>query len=152
MRKIDFLLKDTRNTSSYHFRSIIPKDLRIIFNGRPSFTISLRTGIYKDARAKSIILYNITQSIFSKIRMGNLNLDIEGIKEILKVEIQRSLKHSQHIQIESQSRILFSSNNSVLTFWNFGISDTTYELRCWNQRMIEILRNGFFKYVIRNSI
>ena len=34
--------------------------------------------------------------------MGNLNLDIEGIKEILKVEIQRSLKHSQHIQIESQ--------------------------------------------------
>ena len=102
MRKIDFLLKDTRNTSSYHFRSIIPKDLRIIFNGRPSFTISLRTGIYKDARAKSIILYNITQSIFSKIRMGNLNLDIEGIKEILKVEIQRSLKHSQHIQIESQ--------------------------------------------------
>jgi len=43
--KLIFLLKDTRNTSSYHFRSIIPKDLRIIFNGRPSFTISLRTGI-----------------------------------------------------------------------------------------------------------
>jgi len=71
MRKIDFLLKDTRNTSSYHFRSILPKDLRIIFNGRPSFTISLRTGNYKDALAKSIILYNITQPLFSKIRILN---------------------------------------------------------------------------------
>ena len=100
--KHDFLIKDARFTTSYHFRSIIPKDLIDYFNGRTSFTISLRTGIYKDARSISFLLYYITQSIFEQIRMGELDLDIDGIKEILKVEIGRSVKHSQYIKFDSQ--------------------------------------------------
>ena len=34
--------------------------------------------------------------------MGELDLDIDGIKEILKVEIGRSVKHSQYIKFDSQ--------------------------------------------------
>ena len=33
--------------------------------------------------------------------MQLVELDIEGIKKILKVEIERSVKHSQHIKLES---------------------------------------------------
>ena len=33
--------------------------------------------------------------------MGELDLDIDGIKEILKVEIGRSVKFSQHIKIDT---------------------------------------------------
>ncbi|MDP7499849.1 MAG: hypothetical protein QGH50_10425, partial [SAR324 cluster bacterium] len=101
MLKQDFLIKDERFTTSYHFRSIIPKDLKNHFNGRPSFTISLRTGIYRDARSISFNLYFVAQSIFAQIRMGKLDLDIDGIKEILKVEIGRSVKFSQHIKIDT---------------------------------------------------
>ena len=99
MLKHDFLIKDERYTSSYHFRSIIPKDLRYLFNGRHSFTISLRTGIYKDAKSISFNLHFITQSIFDQIRMGETDLDIEGIKKILKVEIKRSVKSSLHLKL-----------------------------------------------------
>ena len=102
MLKQDFLVRDSKNTTSYHFRSIIPKDLREHFNNRPTFTISLRTGIYRDARSISIHLYFIAQSIFDQIRMGELDLDIDGIKKILKVEIERSVKHSQYIKFDSQ--------------------------------------------------
>ena len=101
MLKHDFLIKDERYTSSYHFRSIIPKDLRYLFNGRHSFTISLRTGIYKDAKSISFNLHFITQSIFDQIRMGETDLDIEGIKKILKVEIERSVKSSLHLKVDT---------------------------------------------------
>ena len=101
MLKHDFLIKDERYTSSYHFRSIIPKDLRYLFNGRHSFTISLRTGIYKDAKSISFNLHFITQSIFDQIRMGETDLDIEGIKKILKVEIERSIKSSLHLKVDT---------------------------------------------------
>ena len=97
----NFLRKDSQRTTCFHFRSIIPKDLKNYFNGRTSFTISLRTGIYKDARSISFNLYFIAQSIFNQIRMGELDLDIDGIKEILKVEIGRSVKFSQHIKIDT---------------------------------------------------
>ena len=97
----DFLIKDERYTSSCHFRSIIPKDLRYLFNGRHSFTISLRTGIYKDAKSISFNLHFITQSIFDQIRMGETDLDIEGIKKILKVEIERSIKSSLHLKVDT---------------------------------------------------
>ena len=97
----DFIIRNSRHTSSYHFRSIIPKDLRDYFEGRSSFTISLRTGIYRDAKSISQNLYFITQSLYYQIRMQSVELDIEGTKKILKVEIERSVKHSQHIKLES---------------------------------------------------
>ena len=65
----NFLRKDTKNTSSYHFVSIIPKELRNQFGNRTRFTISLRTGIYRDALSISHKLYAICQIIYQKIRM-----------------------------------------------------------------------------------
>ena len=98
----NFLRRDSQRTTCFHFRSIIPKDLHEYFNGKTSSTISLRTGIYRDARSISQNLYFITQSIFHQIRMQQVDLDIEGIKKILKVEIGRSVKHSQHIKFVAE--------------------------------------------------
>ena len=97
MLSTNFLRKDRNNASSYHFVSIILKDLHIHFGNRKSFTLSLRTGIYRDARSISHKLYAICQIIYKKIRMEELELDIEGIKNILKVEVTRSVRHSEHI-------------------------------------------------------
>ena len=97
MLSTNFLRKDRNNASSYHFVSIILKDLHIHFGNRKSFTLSLRTGIYRDARSISHKLYAICQIIYQKIRMEELELDIEGIKNILKVEVTRSVRHSEHI-------------------------------------------------------
>ena len=101
----NFLRKDTKNTSSYHFVSIIPKELRNQFGNRTRFTISLRTGIYRDARSISHKLYAICQIIYQKIRMEELELDVEGIKNILKVEVTRSVRHSEHIKLDVNNDI-----------------------------------------------
>ena len=97
----NFLRRDSQRTTCFHFSSIIPKDLHEYFNGKTSFTISLRTGIYRDARSISQNLYFITQSIFHQIRMQQVDLYIKGIKKILKFEIGRSVKHSQHIKLDT---------------------------------------------------
>ncbi len=80
-------------------QDFLRKDHRDQFEGRSTFTISLRTGIYRDAKSISQNLYFITQSLYHQIRMQLVELDIEGIKKILKVEIERSVKHSQHIKL-----------------------------------------------------
>ena len=63
---------------------------------------------------------------------------------------ERIEQHMKKLGIQILQEFLqFKQLRSYLELWYLN---TTYELRCWNQRMIEILRNGFFKYVIRNSI
>ena len=94
MKKYTFLRKH-RYSSSFHFRAVIPLDLRYHFSDKRDFTISLRTGIYKDALRLSLGLYTFSHYLFSKVRFGEMKLDIAGIKEILKVEITRSIKHAQ---------------------------------------------------------
>ncbi len=100
MSKQDFLVRNTVKSSSYQFRSIIPKDLRNYFKEKHSFRVSVRTGIYRDARSKSLQLYALTHLIYDQIREGKMDLDIEGIKKILRVEIERSVKHSQHFKFD----------------------------------------------------
>ena len=104
MKKHTFLRRH-RYSTSFHFRAVIPLDLRGNFHDKRDFTISLRTGIYKDALRLSFRLYTFSQFLFSKIRFGEMKLDIEGIKNVLKVEITRNLRHAQLTKWESTTDI-----------------------------------------------
>ena len=94
MQKNTFMRKH-RNSSYYHFRVRIPLDLQKHFKDKKDFTISLRTGVYRDASRTATRLYTLSQMIFDKIRMQEVDLDHEGVKKILLVEISRNIKNAQ---------------------------------------------------------
>ena len=104
MQKNTFMRKH-RNSSCYHFRVRIPLDLQKHFKDKKDFTISLRTGVYEDASRTATRLYTLSQIIFDKIRMQEVNLDHEGVKKILLVEITRNIKNAQLTKWESTTDV-----------------------------------------------
>lgn len=104
MQKNTFLRKH-RNSSCYHFRVRIPVDLQKHFKDKKEFTISLRTGVYRDASRTATRLYTLSQIIFDKIRMQEIDLDHEGVKKVLLVEITRNIKNAQLTKWESTTDV-----------------------------------------------
>ena len=87
-----------RKTGSFYlFRSIVPLDLQPLFGTR-QFQLSLGCGILGQSKILSFHLNTITQFIYNSIRE---NPDMkkpttDDIKEILKVELEKSKRHVQH--------------------------------------------------------
>ena len=79
-----------------YFRSIIPKDLRKNFGGRDEFRLSLRYVINGDTKILCLKLKEITDKLFTEIREGMENLSLDDIKEILRIEVRKQIKHTQH--------------------------------------------------------
>jgi len=67
----------------YHFRSFIPKDLILKFNGRKEFQISLKNVTNEKKLIISIYLKTLTDQIFHDVRNGE-NITIDDIKDYLK--------------------------------------------------------------------
>ena len=92
MKQTHLVLKKNGSSVIFHFRSRVPKDL-ISRLGRRQFLISLGNGLnYRQSIRFSLVLYNLVQEIYSSIRSGMRNLSIEDIKEILRVEVRKSLR------------------------------------------------------------
>ena len=83
--------------SSYLFRSYIPSDLRPQFQ-RKQFQLSLRCGILTLSKFFASNLNSVTQSIYSSIRENPdmKKLTAEDIKQILRVELEKSKRHAEH--------------------------------------------------------
>jgi len=79
-----------------YFRSIIPKDLRKTFGGKDEFRLSLRYVINGDTKILCLRLKEITDKLFTEIRKGMKSLSLEDIKEILRIEVRKQIKHTQH--------------------------------------------------------
>ena len=79
-----------------YFRSIIPKDLRKNFGGRDEFRLSLRYVINGDTQILCLKLKEITDKLFTEIREGMKTLSLDDIKEILRIEVRKQIKHTQH--------------------------------------------------------
>ena len=92
-----YLTKNKTNTS-YFFRSSIPLDLRHLFDGRKMFRISLRCGNKVISKKICLYLYQETQILYEQIRMGK-SLTIDDIKEILRIEVRKQIKHTQHFYL-----------------------------------------------------
>ena len=79
-----------------YFRSIIPKDLRKNFGGRGEFRLSLKYVINGDTKILCLKLKEITDKLFTEIREGMKTLSLDDIKEILRIEVKKQIKHTQH--------------------------------------------------------
>jgi integrase len=98
MQTTNYLIKKTdRNYFSYQSKFNIPVYLQNHF-GRKSFKISLKSGKYNECRGLSNRLHKLLIDIFQEIEMGNKKLTFEEVKSILKIEVDKSVLHIQHIE------------------------------------------------------
>ena len=87
---------DSGNT--YYFRSYIPTDLIEHFDGVRQFRVSLKCAIKSRSLRITKILDVKVSSLFEEIRLGMKSLDIEQIKEILRIEIKKQILHSHRVR------------------------------------------------------
>ena len=92
-----YLYKNKSNTS-YFFGSSIPLDLRHLYDGRKMFRISLRCGNKVISKKICLYLFQQTEILYDQIRMGK-SLSIDDIKEILRIEVRKQIKHTQHFYL-----------------------------------------------------
>ena len=85
----------------FHFRGCVPQDLISIFGGRKQFQISLKNVRNGETLLVSTSLITLTEQLFDDIRKGMKTLSLEDIKEILKVEVRKSILHSNHVFLET---------------------------------------------------
>ena len=98
MVKNTYLFKrNDRKFYSFQMRFCIPKTLQSHFK-RKQFKISLKSGNYKDSKRLSLYLNDVIKEIYQDIRMGKKKLTIEEVKSILKIEVDKSVLHIQHIE------------------------------------------------------
>ena len=89
--------KKSKSSIHFHFRSIIPKDLISYFNETTVFQISLIGVRNGESLLLSLLLKRIVQQLYSDIRSGMEKLTLEDIKEILRIEVRKSILHSGHV-------------------------------------------------------
>jgi hypothetical protein len=98
MRNRNYLARGTKHYQYYYFHCLIPKDLRGIL-GKPRIKISLKNSDYCYSKIMANSLYLLAQNIFEDYRIGNMkNITLEDVKEILRVEVRKSLLHIGHYQ------------------------------------------------------
>ena len=86
----------TKLSNTSYFRSIIPKDLLNYFTGITEFRLSLNCVRKEDTQILCLKLKQITDLLFTEIREGMKTLSLEDIKEILRIEVRKQIKHTQH--------------------------------------------------------
>ncbi len=93
--------KRSRSSIHFHFRSKIPKDLISYFNETKQFQISLNNVRNRETLLVSLRLKSIVQQLYSDIRSGMKNLTLEDIKEILRIEVRKSILYSHQVNEET---------------------------------------------------
>ena len=93
--------KRSKSSIHFHFRSKIPKDLISYFNETKQFQISLNNVRNRQTLLVSLRLKSIVQQLYSDIRSGMKNLTLEDIKEILRIEVRKSILYSHQVNEET---------------------------------------------------
>ena len=91
--------KKSGSSGYFHFRGFIPKDLIDHFDGKREFQISLKNVSNSRSLIVSLVLKHILQELFDNIRTGMKSLGLEEIKEILRVEVKKSILHAHHVHL-----------------------------------------------------
>ena len=93
------LIATPNSGNTYYYRSRIPTDLIEHFGGLKEFRISLKCAIKSRSIRTTKILNQKVSGIFEDIRQGMKSLEIEDIKEILRVEIRKQILHAHHVDL-----------------------------------------------------
>ena len=91
------LITTPNSGNTYYYRSRIPTDLIEHFGGLTEFRLSLKCAIKSRAIRTTKKLDQTVLGLYEKIREGMKSLDIEDIKEILKIEIRKQILHAHHV-------------------------------------------------------
>ena len=97
MKHLHLVSKGSGSSPHFHFRSKIPIDLISVFDGTRQFQISLKNVSNKDTVFVSLTLKNLVQKLFTDIRSGMKNLTLDDIKEILRIEVRKSILYSHQV-------------------------------------------------------
>ena len=97
--KTYLLPKKSGSSGHFHFRGFIPKDLIDHFDGKREFQISLKNVSNSQSLVVSLTLKHRLQELFGHIRTGMKSLGLEEIKEILRVEVKKSILHAHHVHL-----------------------------------------------------
>lgn len=101
MKHLHLVSKGSGSSTHFHFRSKIPIDLISVFDGTRQFQISLKNVSNKDTVFVSLTLKNLVQELFTDIRSGMKKLTLEDIKEILRIEVRKSILYSHQVSEET---------------------------------------------------
>ena len=99
MRSTYLVPRKWKHSMHFDFRHKIPSDLVSHFGGRRQFQISLNNVSSRETLLVSLTLRNLVQELFSEIRSGMRDLSLEDIKEILRIEVRKSIL--QNIRTQS---------------------------------------------------
>ena len=98
MRTYPHIVRGKKPYQQYQFRCIIPKDLISVL-GQNEFRVSLGSSLHSHSKIISTNLYNLSQFIFREVREGYMqNITLEDVKNILRIEVRKSLLHIHHYQ------------------------------------------------------
>ena len=157
MQNTNYLIKRTdRNYFSYQSKFNVPVSLQNHF-GRKSFKISLKSGNYNDCRSLSNRLHKLLKVIFQEIEMGKKKLTFEEVKSILKIEVDKSVLHIQHIETgtgTTESQVLQSLQHITKeeTQFNRTLEDDRKKIENnVDREMSKILKSNGFE-VDKNSL
>ena len=94
------LSKQTKKSCQYSFfRAIIPQDLQEHFCGTTGFQLSVNGVSDDEVQILCLKLKQLTKSIFAEIRVGMNSLDLDAVKNILRIEVRKQIKHTQHFAL-----------------------------------------------------
>jgi len=91
------LLSLPKSGDTFYFRKYIPADLIEHFGGVKQLRISLKCAIKSRSIRTCKILDKKVSRIFEEIRQGMKSLEIDDIKEILRIEIRKQILHTHHV-------------------------------------------------------
>ncbi len=137
-------------------RFCIPTDLQTHFK-RKSFKISLKSGNYKDSKRLSLYLNDFIKEIYKDLRMSKKKLTFEEVKSILKIEVDKSVLHIQHIETgtgTTESQVLQSLQHITKeeTQFNRTLEDDRKKIENnVDREMSKILKSNGFE-VDKNSL
>ena len=104
-----------------YFRSFIPKDLLTYFTGTTEFRLSLNCVRKEDKQILCLKLKQITDKVFDEIRKGMKTLSLEDIKEILRIEVRKQIKHTQHYYLGTS---VFDEEDTIKSLENVSSRET----------------------------
>ena len=91
--------KKIKNVEYRFFSCGIPSDLKKQLNNSRRFYLSLNNLKDVDVRFLCKHLNGIAKNLFQEIRIGMRELNLDDIKNILKIEIEKQIMWAQHVDL-----------------------------------------------------
>jgi hypothetical protein len=139
-----------RSFYSFQTRFCVPRSLQNHF-GRKTFKISLKSVSYGDSKKLSYRLHGLVQAVFEEIKMGKKKLTLDEVKSILKIEVDKSVLHIQHIETGTGT----TENQVYQSLQHITQEETRFQRRLEDERkkveesvnreMSKILQSNGFK-------